>query len=48
MSVWDGIDKRVKVERWKIWILRLNEDHIWCVVPAEGQPSERMEFFLDF
>ena len=37
VSVGDGVDQGIKVERWQVRILCLNEHHIWGMVPAEQQ-----------
>lgn len=40
MSVRNGVDQWIKVERWKIWVLSFDKYHIGCVVPAEKQILE--------
>lgn len=44
MSVRNGVDQRIKVERWKIWVLSLDKYHIGCVVPAEKQILELAQY----
>jgi len=33
VSVRYGIDQWIKIERWQVWILRLDVNHIWSMIP---------------
>ena len=36
----DGIDERIKVEGRQIWVLCLDEDNVWRVIPEENRYIE--------
>jgi len=43
VSLSDRVDQRIKVERRQIWILRLDEHHVWKVIPVTSVADKRIK-----